>query len=92
MNNEPKAMVFRHATILTENDKQHVITDGALAFEGTAITYVGQDSALPNRYASFEQLDCSDCLLLPSFTNCHTHTGMVAFRSLGDDIADRLRR
>lgn len=85
-------MVFRHATILTENDKQHVITDGALAFEGTAITYVGQDSALPNRYASFEQLDCSDCLLLPSFTNCHTHTGMVAFRSLGDDIADRLRR
>ncbi len=85
-------MVFRHATILTENNKQHVITDGALAFEGTTITYVGPDSALPKRYATFLQLDCSDCLLLPSLTNCHTHTGMVAFRSLGDDIADRLRR
>jgi cytosine/adenosine deaminase-related metal-dependent hydrolase len=92
MNNEPKAMVFRHATILTENNKQHVITDGALAFEGTTITYVGPDSALPKRYDTFLQLDCSDCLLLPSLTNCHTHTGMVAFRSLGDDIADRLRR
>ncbi len=85
-------MVFRHATILTENYKQHVIADGALAFEGTTITYVGPDSAFPKRYDTFLQLDCSDCLLLPSLTNCHTHTGMVAFRSLGDDIADRLRR
>ncbi len=92
MDNEPNAMVFRHATILTENNKQQVITDGALAFEGNTITYVGQDSALPKRYTTFLQLECSDCLLLPSFTNCHTHTGMVAFRSLGDDIPDRLRR
>ncbi|MDY0288273.1 MAG: amidohydrolase [Sphaerochaeta sp.] len=85
-------MVFRHALILTENTDQTIIEDGALVIEGHTIAYVGPEGLLPHRYASFEMLDCSDCLLLPSLINSHTHTGMVAFRSLGDDIADRLRR
>lgn len=78
--------------ILTEDKNQTIIEDGALVIEGQAIAFIGPDETLPARYASFEMLDCTDCLLLPSLINCHTHTGMVAFRSLGDDIADRLRR
>ncbi|MGH0054509.1 MAG: amidohydrolase family protein, partial [Sphaerochaetaceae bacterium] len=84
--------VLRHAYILTQDGKQTIYTDGALVIENETIAYVGEDSRIPSRYASFPTLDCSDCLLMPSLINCHTHTGMVAFRSLGDDIADRLRR
>jgi 5-methylthioadenosine/S-adenosylhomocysteine deaminase len=29
---------------------------------------------------------------MPALINCHTHMGMVSFRTLGDDVADRLRR
>lgn len=85
-------MVFRHALILTEDTDQTIIEDGALVIVGQTIAYVGPDGLLPYGYALFEMLDCTDCLILPSLINSHTHTGMVAFRSLGDDIADRLRR
>ena len=85
-------LVFRHALILTEDKDQTIIEDGALVIEGQTIAYIGPDAMLPTQYASFSMLDCTDCMVLPSLINCHTHTGMVAFRSLGDDIADRLRR
>jgi len=85
-------LAFRHARILTEDKDQTVIEDGALVIKDHTIAYVGPDASLPREYASFEMLSCTDCLLLPSLINCHTHTGMLAFRSLGDDIADRLRR
>jgi len=85
-------LAFRHAMILTEDKDQTIIEDGVLVIEGQTIAYIGIDTMIPAQYASFEMLDCTDCLILPSMINCHTHTGMVAFRSLGDDIADRLRR
>lgn len=85
-------LVFRHAQILTEDANQSILQDGALVIEGHTIAFVGPDAELPAKYAAFEVLDCSDCLLLPSLINCHTHTGMIAFRSLGDDVADRLHR
>ncbi len=85
-------LVFRHAQILTEDANQSILQDGSLVIEGHTIAFVGPDAELPAKYAAFEVLDCSDCLLLPSLINCHTHTGMVAFRSLGDDVADRLHR
>ncbi|HKM07378.1 MAG TPA: amidohydrolase [Sphaerochaeta sp.] len=84
--------VLRHAHILTEDTNQTIIEDGALVIEDHTIAFVGPDDTLPAKYTSFEMIDASDCLLLPSLINCHTHTGMLAFRSLGDDVADRLRR
>ncbi len=29
---------------------------------------------------------------MPGMINTHTHVGMIPFRSLGDDVPDRLRR
>ena len=31
-------------------------------------------------------------ILIPGMINTHTHVGMIPFRSLGDDVPDRLRR
>ncbi|WP_332448327.1 amidohydrolase family protein [Sphaerochaeta sp.] len=89
---ETAQVVLRHATILIGDANETIHHDGALVIEDGHIAYIGPDADLPPLYASFDQLDCSDALVLPSLINCHTHTGMVAFRSLGDDIPDRLRR
>jgi cytosine/adenosine deaminase-related metal-dependent hydrolase len=86
--------VLRHATILTMDEEATVFQDGALALEGDTITYVGDDAQLPLSLLQEcdQEIDLTNTLLLPSFINCHTHMGMVAFRSLGDDCPDRLRR
>ncbi|MDT4761602.1 amidohydrolase [Sphaerochaeta sp. PS] len=85
-------LVLRHAVILTEDSNQSIIADGALVIRGEVIDFVGPDGSLPHQFALLPSLDCSDCLIMPALINSHTHTGMVAFRSLGDDVADRLKR
>jgi cytosine/adenosine deaminase-related metal-dependent hydrolase len=86
--------VLRHATILTMDETETVLEDGALAIDGDSISYVGKDSDLPAALlASCDQeLDLRDALVMPALINGHTHMGMIAFRSLGDDCPDRLRR
>jgi cytosine/adenosine deaminase-related metal-dependent hydrolase len=68
--------------------------DGALVVEDDSLVYVGPDRDIPPCLLEGcdEELDLSDTVVLPSFINCHTHLGMVAFRTLGDDVADRLKR
>lgn len=85
-------LVLRHAKIMTVDEEQTILEDGCLVIEGQTIAYIGHDTDLPMQYLSFEALDCTDMLVMPSLINSHTHTGMIPFRSLGDDIADRLRR
>ena len=86
--------VLRHATILTMDERETVLDDGALAIEGDTIVFVGKDSELPPTLLAScdEELDLGDSLVMPALINGHTHMGMIAFRSLGDDCPDRLRR
>ncbi|WP_320127510.1 amidohydrolase [uncultured Sphaerochaeta sp.] len=86
--------VLRHATILTMDESMTVIENGALAFDGDTLVYVGKDAELPSSLLATcdEVVDLADALILPTFINAHTHMGMIAFRSLGDDSPDRLRR
>lgn len=37
-------------------------------------------------------IDAQDGIVLPGLINAHTHVGMIPFRSLADDVKDRLRR
>lgn len=37
-------------------------------------------------------IDGQNGILMPGMINTHTHVGMIPFRSLGDDVPDRLRR
>ncbi|AEV28703.1 cytosine deaminase-like metal-dependent hydrolase [Sphaerochaeta pleomorpha str. Grapes] len=86
--------VLRHATILTMDTEETVLSDGSLVIEGDTIIYVGKDSALPPSLPATcdQELDLCDTIVMPALINGHTHMGMIAFRSLGDDCPDRLRR
>lgn len=86
--------LLRHGCIVTMDDKLTVFEDGALVSQDDTLVYVGLDRDIPACHLSDrdEEQDISDTLILPAFINCHTHMGMVSFRTLGDDVADRLRR
>lgn len=86
--------LLRHATVLTMDDRLSILEDGAVLIRDDILDYVGPDKDLPPALNSGidEEQDLSDALIMPALINCHTHLGMVSFRTLGDDVADRLRR
>jgi cytosine/adenosine deaminase-related metal-dependent hydrolase len=80
-----------NAYVLTMNASLERFERGCVAVEGDRIVAVGEDR-LRERYHDFERIDGRRGLLIPGLVNAHTHSGMIPFRSLGDDCPDRLRR
>jgi len=70
---------------------------GYLLIENDKIAEIGPDEGpslhLKDLLHSADQvIDAEDGILIPGFINTHTHVGMIPFRSLGDDMKDRLRK
>ena len=77
--------------VLTMNAAMDSFEHGCVAVEGKTIVAVG-DGSIGSRYPGFERIDGDGGILIPGLINAHTHSGMIPFRSLGDDCVDRLRR
>ncbi len=77
--------------ILTMNRKKETFQHGFLLFDEKIIA-VGEMSHLPNLPVQTEIIDGKGGIVLPGMVNTHTHVGMIPFRSLGDDVPDRLRK
>lgn len=76
--------------VITMDKQNRVYKKGYLLIEDDLILAIGSMSdPLPN---ADHIIDGKGGILLPGMINTHTHTGMIPFRSLGDDVPDRLRR
>ncbi|MGL4694874.1 amidohydrolase [Enterococcus larvae] len=76
--------------VLTIDDQMTEYKNGYVLIDGEEIVEVGE--WLEQEIVADEVVDGQGGLLLPGFINTHTHVGMIPFRSLGDDVPDRLRR
>lgn len=76
--------IITHATILTVNKHDEVIRDGAVAFEGNTLTYVGPSPEDVSRYD--EVIDGRGKYVLPGLINTHGHVGMSLLRGYADDL------
>lgn len=84
-------MLIKNVTVLTMNLNKDIIENGVVVIEDNRIIDVG-GSELLGKYPDIEVLDGEGGILIPGFVNGHTHCAMSVFRSLGDDVADRLKR
>ncbi len=84
-------LLINDATILTMNADKSVYQHGSLAIKGNKIVAVG-DRSLADRYQAAQSLDVDGDIVMPGLINTHTHVSMTVFRSLADDIPDRLHR
>lgn len=75
-------------------DKQFSeIKKGYVLIEDHLIAKIGSVSELDSVTISADKvIDGRNGILIPGMVNTHTHAGMIPFRSLGDDVPDRLRR
>ncbi len=62
------------------------IKDGALAINNNIIEDIGNQKDLNAKYNNYEKIELKDKIILPGFINAHTHSAMVLFRGLADDL------
>ncbi|MDP2268773.1 MAG: amidohydrolase, partial [Deltaproteobacteria bacterium] len=78
--------IIAGGTILTLDEQDTKIVDGALAIDGDAIVQTGSSSAIRNQFVGRTLIEAENCLVMPGLVNCHTHAPMTCFRGVADDI------
>ncbi len=73
-----------HATVLTVNEKNEVLHDGAVGFEDGVLVYVGPTPSEPGGYE--EVIDAGGRIVMPGLINTHGHTAMSLLRGYADDL------
>ena len=66
-------ILLSNATLATMVSGYGLIPNGAVVIDGAQITWAGQQSDLPARYATLTARDCQSRLITPGLIDCHTH-------------------
>ncbi len=84
-------LIVTNGLVVTMNDRKDVIDGGTVVIAGARIVAVGgRDVA--TRFTAAKTIDARGGIVMPGMINTHTHAAMTVFRSLGDDVPDRLKR
>jgi len=67
----------------------HAIADGAVAWDGDTIRWVGARRELPAAFASAERLEAGGGLVVPGLVDCHTHLAFGGWRA--DEFEQRIQ-
>jgi cytosine/adenosine deaminase-related metal-dependent hydrolase len=84
-------LILKNATVLTMNAEKEIFEQGAIVIQGKKSAAVG-DQSLAEKFHAHTILDVDGDIVMPGMINAHTHVSMIVFRSLADDVPDRLHR
>ncbi|EPL8092470.1 amidohydrolase [Morganella morganii] len=88
---DPADLMITDGTVLTMNPDNTVFEHGTVVVSDGKIIAVGGPE-LTAKYQAKKVLDVKGDIVMPGLINTHTHGSMTVFRSLGDDVPDRLHR
>ena len=74
-----------NAKILTMAEGEDIF-ESEVHVDGNEISFVGTADEVPGGLSFDKEIDCEGNVLMPGLKDCHTHSGMTAFRSLADDL------
>jgi len=83
--------IIKNGIVLTMNEGKEILEDGVVVIKGNKILEVG-DKKILKKYSSKKVIDAQGGIIMPGMINTHTHVSMSVFRSLADDVPDRLNR
>ncbi len=84
-------LLIKNATVLTMDEDRNVYENGLVAVKENRIFAVTDGSDL-NEFVARIVIDAEGGIVMPGMINTHTHVSMSVFRSLADDVPDRLQR
>jgi imidazolonepropionase len=70
-------------------DDIHAIADGAVAWQGETIRWVGPRAELPPEFAGAERIDAGGGVVIPGLVDCHTHLAFGGWRA--EEFVQRLQ-
>jgi cytosine/adenosine deaminase-related metal-dependent hydrolase len=84
-------ILVTNGRVITMNPEREILDNGFVAIEGNEISAV-KDSSHRHEYTAEKTIDAEGGIVMPGLINTHTHVSMTVFRSLADDVPDRLHR
>lgn len=84
-------LLIKNATVLTMDQDKTVFDNGLVAVKGNKI-YAVTDGSNISEYKAIKTIDANGDIVMPGLINAHTHASMTVFRSMADDVPDRLHR
>jgi cytosine/adenosine deaminase-related metal-dependent hydrolase len=81
--------IYVHGTIITVNDLDHIILDGALLVRGDVITAVGKTEEIlssENLPQNTKTVDLEGKIVIPGLVNTHSHLAQSLLRGLAEDL------
>nr|ELR5039732.1 amidohydrolase [Providencia stuartii]ELR5080442.1 amidohydrolase [Providencia stuartii] len=85
------SLMIVDGTVLTIDPQNKVIENGTVVIKDNKIIAVG-GAELAKEYQATDVLNVDGDIVMPGLINTHTHASMTVFRSLADDVPDRLHR
>lgn len=72
--------------VVTMNKDREVINGGAVAIHAGEILAVGKQEDIRKHYSPRKWIDGDNRVVMPGLVNGHTHSAMVLFRGIADDL------
>lgn len=79
---ETTMLLIGNGRVVTRDQKNPFIENGAVLLDGTDIAEVGKYAALKKKYPQAEFLDARGGVIMPAFINCHEHIYSAMARGL----------
>jgi len=83
---EAADIIIKAGHVLTMDNALTVIENGAVAVRGERIAAVGPADDVVKRFSSEKTIGGDGYIIFPGLVNTHTHSPMVYFRGLADDL------
>jgi len=80
-------LIVSGAYIVTMDAEKTVLHDGAIAVKDGLIIALGDAETITSTYRADEIISGENRAVMPGFVNGHTHSAMVLFRGMADDLA-----
>jgi 5-methylthioadenosine/S-adenosylhomocysteine deaminase len=82
----PVPLIVRGDYVLTMNERQPLLENGAVVIAGDRILRVGPWADIRERYQAEVLVPGDGRVVMPGLINGHTHTSMTLFRGMVDDL------
>jgi len=79
---EPRAvdLLITNAQVLTFDDRNTVVRDGAIAVAGDSLVWIGKNADAASLFTARETLDARGQIAMPGLIDCHVHTAQQFLR------------
>ena len=78
--------VISGGIVVTMDEKDSIIADGAVAIDGSDIVAAGKTESITSAFRGRRVIDARGALVMPGLVNSHTHAAMTCFRGIADDM------